>query len=199
MEKRRAANPVLTKLAHRDMIHSCGVGSSSDLEAWRWWTADSDPAGKLNSASLYVAQFPVLRDMDGVKQNPKYHTENVWKHTILVVNEVSRHPGLALLPSTKRTAVMYAALLHDAGKPRVTRRVGGRISSRGHADVSATLAEKFLLDIGEDTEIVQQVERLCRFHMRFRVDPGSCPEHLVAQSIILSESDLKGRVPWEQK
>lgn len=155
-----------------------------------------DPAGKLDSASLYVSQFPVLRDMDGVKQNPKYHTENVWRHTLMVVDQVSKHPGLALLSSTKRMAVMYAALLHDTGKARVTRKIGGHISSRGHADVSANLARKFLSDLCEDAEIVRQVESLCRFHMSFRINPSSCPEHMVAQSIILSESDLKGRKPW---
>jgi tRNA nucleotidyltransferase (CCA-adding enzyme) len=42
--------------------------------------------------------------------------------------------------------LMFAALLHDVGKPSTTQELDGRITSRGHAEAGVELARQFLKD-----------------------------------------------------
>lgn len=67
--------------------------------------------------------FSLLLREKATEQPPEHHPEgNVWIHTMLVVDQAA---GLKQY-STDSRVFMWAALLHDIGKPLVTKRHRGK-------------------------------------------------------------------------
>lgn len=61
---------------------------------------------------------------------------------------------------------MWAALLHDIGKPDTTRLRRGRITSYDHDKAGAALTVKFLQELTDDGEFIESVAALVRWHMQ---------------------------------
>lgn len=61
---------------------------------------------------------------------------------------------------------MWAALLHDIGKPDTTRIRNGRITAYAHDTVGARLAGEFLSVFCDDEQLAEQVTHLVRYHMQ---------------------------------
>ncbi|MCI1966824.1 MAG: HD domain-containing protein [Oscillospiraceae bacterium] len=107
--------------------------------------------------------FDLLNRLRQTKQSPKYHPEgSVWNHTLLVVDEAAKRKG-----KSKDTKVfLWAALLHDVGKPAATRMRRGRITSYDHEKIGKELAENFLRTFTQDDRFIQAVTALVRWHMQ---------------------------------
>lgn len=117
-----------------------------------------DADGLLNDAPL-----DMLSNLKKAEQSPKYHPEgNAWNHTLLVVDEAARHKTESLDPR----AFLWAALLHDIGKPETTRYRKGKITSYDHEKVGAGMAGDFLRCFTDDTALIDQVVALIRYHMQ---------------------------------
>ncbi len=144
---------------------------------WRKWALGAEPGLGLDflADSGLLAFWPALAAMDGSPQNPQHHPEgDVWRHTRLVVETLSR---LDLSPPAgfdglrdqwrppDRLALILAALLHDTGKPVVTRRVDGIWISPGHAQAGLPLARDFLEFIRAPEQVVRPVLKLVERHM----------------------------------
>ncbi|MEM1047856.1 MAG: AAA family ATPase [Pseudomonadota bacterium] len=101
------------------------------------WTLDWDAIWSL---------WPELPTLDTCPQDPVHHAEgDVGIHTRMVVEALVGDPDWQTLTFDNRTAVFWAAILHDVGKPAVTvHEEGGRITSRGHSRVGAAIARKLL-------------------------------------------------------
>jgi len=129
--------------------------------------SDDKPAEFLNAASRLpeFGEYPLnmLLALKDTEQSPTHHPEgNVWIHTMLVVNEAAKRREQSKDPR----AFMWAALLHDIGKPLTSRNVNGKITAYGHDLKGAELAEKFLSAFGEDEEFKRRVSSLVRYHMQ---------------------------------
>lgn len=128
-----------------------------------------------------VQAIPELAELADTPQPAQYHAEgDVAKHTRLAVEACSSGCDPNLL---------WAALLHDVGKPVVTRDEGGRITAHAHHAVGAEIAERILQRLQVDPErrelIVWAIrhhtfhlswnltgpEQASRRHKRFVVDP----------------------------
>ncbi|MGI6066378.1 MAG: HDIG domain-containing metalloprotein [Bacillota bacterium] len=97
------------------------------------------------------------------KQNPQHHPEgSVWNHTMLVVDEAAKVKN----KSNDVRVFMWAALLHDIGKPDTTKNRGGRITSYNHDKLGAKLAKEFLEKFTDDTNFIEAVAKLIRWHMQ---------------------------------
>lgn len=125
------------------------------------------PSRRLDELSLNenFEQYPfsMLFELRKTEQSPIHHPEgSVWEHTLLVVNEAAKRRG----QSKEAKALMWAALLHDIGKPAATRRRNGRITAYNHDAMGAELAEGFLSDFIEDREFIKRVTYLVRYHMQ---------------------------------
>lgn len=127
---------------------------------------DAIPSEYLNplSAKLEFTVYPfsMLSEMKRTPQSPKHHPEgSVWNHTMLVVDEAakvrekSRHPR----------AFLWAALLHDIGKPATTKVRNGRITSYDHDKIGAEQAKEFLKVFTDDEPFILEVYNLVRYHM----------------------------------
>ncbi len=107
--------------------------------------------------------FKLLNNLKKANQSPKHHPEgNVWNHTMMVVDEAARLRS----ESNSKKAFMWAALLHDIGKPDATKYRSGRITSYDHDKIGAELARKFLMEFSEDDTFIRKVMMLVRWHMQ---------------------------------
>ena len=165
--------------------------------------SDNRPSLYLNAAAgepLFSSRpFSMLLDLKSVPQPPEYHPEgDVWNHTLLVVDEAA---ALRDHASDVR-AFMWAALLHDLGKPGTTRMRNGKIIAYGHDTLGATLARDFLSAFGCDTDFIDRVVSLVQWHMQILYFELSLsffkPEALLANAnvddiALLSLCDRLGR------
>lgn len=106
--------------------------------------------------------FDMLPKMKQTKQSPVHHPEgNVWNHTRLVVKEAAK----AKDKSKDKKVFMWAALLHDIGKPDTTRIKKGKITSYDHDRVGFKLTKEFLSVLTDDQNFIDSVSSLVRWHM----------------------------------
>jgi putative nucleotidyltransferase with HDIG domain len=162
-----------------------------------------------------VQRFGWLRALDGVPQNPVYHTEgDVLTHTRLVAEALVSREEWRNLPEHTRSLLFAAALLHDVGKPATTRtELDGRITSKKHAQVGAQMARTLLytgdsLDAPAPFAERETIVQLVRHHglpvwALERPDPQ---REVIAASqrvrldwlALLAEADVRGRIATDR-
>lgn len=127
---------------------------------------DQYPSIYLNEVS-YLAEFKeypfnMLLDLKKTEQNPAHHPEgNVWNHTMLVLDEAAKRR----VESNNSKVFMWAALLHDIGKPAATTLRNGKLTAYDHDKIGEKLSKKFLLAVDAPETFIEQVSSLVRFHM----------------------------------
>ncbi len=104
--------------------------------------------------------------------------------------------------STCPRAFMWAALLHDIGKPDTTRKRRGRITAYDHDKVGAALARALLAQVAHEIDFLETVVGLVRYHMQplyvvkglpFQDIEGMKANTSVAEVALLSYCDRLGR------
>lgn len=145
----------------------------------------------LTFAPVITQTVPVLKPCVGFEQHTPHHRYDVYTHTAHVVQNTSGD-----------LALRWAALLHDVGKPHVfTMDENGRGHFKGHAGVSAQLAEQTLLELKAPTALRQQVIFLIEHHMLplepdrrlLRRRMGKFGIHGLTQLIALQQADKAGK------
>lgn len=109
-------------------------------------------------------EYPLnlLLKLKDTEQSKKHHPEgNVWNHTMLVVDEAAKVRERC----NDEKAFMWAALLHDIGKPDTTRMRKGRITSYDHDKIGADISAKFLWMFTKEEDFIVAVRALVRYHM----------------------------------
>lgn len=120
-------------------------------------------SGLASSPALREYPFNMLNLLQSTPQSPQHHPEgNVWNHTLLVVDEAAK----VREQSVNLRTFMWAALLHDLGKPATTVRRKSKITSYDHDKAGAQLAKEFLSVFTSVTEFIDQVVLLVRYHMQ---------------------------------
>lgn len=128
---------------------------------------DEQPSLYFNEISRepIFEQYPLtlLNRLKQTKQSPKHHPEgNVWNHTMLVLDEAAKVKN----KSCGKKEFIWAALLHDIGKPDATKNHRGKITAYDHDKTGAELARKFLMEFSMDEEFIEKVVKLVRWHMQ---------------------------------
>ncbi|MFA9422460.1 MAG: HDIG domain-containing metalloprotein [Sedimentibacter sp.] len=107
--------------------------------------------------------FFMLYNLRNAEQSPIHHKEgNAWKHTMLVIDYAAQEKN----KSKNKRVFMWAALLHDIGKPDTTKIIKGKITSYDHEKVGAVLAKEFLNELSRDKIFIGKVTALIRWHMQ---------------------------------
>ncbi|MGE4353422.1 MAG: HD domain-containing protein [Oscillospiraceae bacterium] len=107
--------------------------------------------------------FSLLLAEIKTEQSPVHHPEgNVWNHTLMVVDEAAKRKQFSTAPRE----FMWAALLHDIGKPPVTRARKGKITAYDHDREGYRLAGDFLSALTDETDFIENVMWLVRYHMQ---------------------------------
>ena len=149
--------------------------------------------------------FTLLSELAKIPQSPQHHHEgNVWKHTMLVVDNAAKVKDLSEEPRS----FMWGALLHDLGKAPTTKIRKGKITSYDHDKVGAELCKDFLKVFIEDDEFIKQVTALVRWHMQTLFVIKDLPfgdiktmasEISIKEIALLSQSDRLGRGEMNSK
>jgi putative nucleotidyltransferase with HDIG domain len=128
--------------------------ATSEPARFRPWLIDllSDENKRKELADI----LPEVAELEGVDQRSDYHAEgDVLTHTRLT---------LEALPANCDERLVWAALLHDIGKPATTNEQNGTLRSPGHDVVGAEMAKEFLERSGR-SDIAEDVFWLVRHHM----------------------------------
>lgn len=153
----------------------------------------------LEEGALDAPPLNRLSELRGTKQSPQHHPEgDVWNHTMLVVDEAAQ----VRERSSDVRAFMWAALLHDIGKPATTRFQKGKITSYDHDKVGEGLALTFLQEFGEP-DLAAKVAALVRWHMQilfvvkdmpFADIPAMMDQVTLEDVALLGQCDRLGRL-----
>jgi len=162
----------------------------------------------------WSAIWPLWRELgllDSCPQDPIHHAEgDVGTHTRMVVEALVADPRWRDLPDDDRSNLFWAAVLHDIGKPAVTKHEeGGRISSKGHSRVGASIARRLLWEAG--SPFVWR-EALCGIivahQLPFWLIERPDPERLAIETswkcrpdllCLHAEADARGRICEDQQ
>ena len=74
--------------------------------------------------------YPELKSLIGVRQKAEYHQEDVWQHTMMVIDELAKIRNYADFP----LEIMFAGLFHDVGKPKELKE-RARLQDEGKAEI----------------------------------------------------------------
>jgi putative nucleotidyltransferase with HDIG domain len=107
------------------------------------------PLWRVDWAAIW-SLWPELTKLDTCPQDPIHHAEgDAGTHTRMVVEALVDDHEWQTLPKDDQDYLFWAAVLHDVGKPAVTKHEDdGRISSRGHSRVGASIARQLLWHAG---------------------------------------------------
>jgi len=130
--------------------------------------------------------FSMLQKLRSTNQSPIHHPEgNVWNHTLLVVDQAAKQKS----ESKDAKVFMWAAFLHDIGKPPTTRIRKGKITSYDHDKVGAVLAKDFLSEFTDNLQWIENVCSLIKYHMQILFVINDLPFANVNE--IKQNSDIK--------
>jgi poly(A) polymerase len=103
-----------------------------------------------------LLQYTIPELLDIAEDEIRGRHKDIWDHTMQVLDK-----------TPPRLAVRWAALLHDAGKPR-TRSVDedGEVHFFGHERVGADMARRALRRMRQDRNLIRRVSRLVELHLR---------------------------------
>lgn len=125
---------------------------------------DESPSIYFNGLDKALEEYPLnlLGKLKYIEQSPKYHLEgNVWNHTMMVVDEAAK----VREQSHDTKVFMWAALLHDIGKPETTKVRKGRITSYDHDKLGANISKLFLENYTKDRDFITKVSMMVKYHM----------------------------------
>lgn len=137
--------------------------------------------------TVYGYPFCLIQRMRDTEQSPRHHPEgNVFIHTMLVVDQAAR----VKQDSKDPRAFLWAALLHDIGKPDTTQRRNHKIISYDHDRVGAVLAEQFLREFSDNIRFIGRVTALVRWHMQIL--------HVTGRTRFAAVEEMKREVDIEE-
>jgi len=117
-----------------------------------------------------VECFPELDAMVRTPQDARHHPEgSVFAHTMIVMDRMAAILDVEGIED--RSVLMFAALLHDVGKPSTTVVAeDGSVSSKGHARAGEVIARSFLSRMRAPKDLTDRVVKLVGEHMSSRTD-----------------------------
>lgn len=110
-------------------------------------------------------EYPWIRALAECPQDPEFHAEgSVWIHTRMVCESLAGMPEWRILSKEARETLFAAAVMHDVGKPAVTRQEEGRLASRGHSRRGSVMARTLLWEMGISFVQREAIASLVRSH-----------------------------------
>ena len=158
---------------NEDTFNLCKKINVSSLPKERIFEETNKALLKADRPSIYLQElrrmnhlkefFKELEDLIGVQQNPEKHPEgDVWNHTMQVLDNAAKVRD----KSENKLAFMYAALLHDIGKPKVTTFENGKWRSLKHEIEGIDVAKEALMRITNDKKLILYVQNMVQLHMK---------------------------------
>ncbi len=127
---------------------------------------DEQPSRYLEelAGQSFFREYPLsmLYQLKETRQSPEHHPEgNVWNHTMLVLDQAAGVKNRSKNPKV----LLWAALLHDIGKPPATRVRKGKITAYDHDKEGEGLCRDFLKFFHQEASFTCEVAAMVRYHM----------------------------------
>lgn len=152
--------------AGQDLFKEINKHLLEDEESSRYLSKIAEEPG------FFEHPFSMLAHLKETPQSPKHHPEgNVWNHTMMVTDAAAQLKK----GSSNEQVFMWAALLHDIGKPGTTKTRNGKITAYNHEKMGAVLARQFLSGLDCDGGFTDEVVTLVRWHMQILYVNNSLP------------------------
>jgi poly(A) polymerase len=117
--------------------------------------------------------FPELDALAGVDQRQEYHHKDVFRHTLIVVDNISEN--------TDNVWLRLAALLHDIAKPKTKAfKEGIGWTFHGHEELGARMVRHIFRRMRWPMDRMPYVEKLVRLHLR----PMALVDSIVTDSAV---------------
>lgn len=140
-----------------------------------------DAIDMLRSSGLLTYMIPEVYEMLAVEQNDKWHSKDVYRHTMKVLQKTP--PILQ---------VRLAALLHDIAKPRTKSVTESGIHFYQHDMVGGDMARQILTRLKYSNDIIEDVSWLVTNHLR----PNFYDETWSDSSVRRLVRDAGHRLEW---
>lgn len=111
---------------------------------------------RLMASGMLYDLLPEFYGLNRVGRGCKIFNDNVWKHTLEVVDEVDNTLECRL-----------SAFFHDIGKLSTFKVVNGAVHFYGHECAGLSTADKIMKRLGYPESITNKVKNVIRFHARF--------------------------------
>jgi predicted kinase len=160
----------------------------------------------IDDVLAWASGEPWCRAMADCQQDAQWHSEgDVWTHTQLVCRRLAELDEWSTLPPREQSIVLFAALLHDSGKPETSQLdpQTNRIHSPKHAVKGERIAREVLRNLDCDLASREEIARLVRFHGRpaFLLEREDPKHELISLSwlvshkllYLLARADKRGR------
>jgi tRNA nucleotidyltransferase (CCA-adding enzyme) len=116
---------------------------------------------------VFDVLHPELPPLKTTPQHHEWHPEgDVWIHTLMVVDEAAAIVRREALDGESTFTIMLGALVHDLGKPLVTREIDGKIRSIGHEEAGEAPARSFLKTVGVNHEATEKIIGIVKDHLK---------------------------------
>ena len=138
----------------------------------------------LDEAGILGLIFPELTTMKGVEQRKDYHHKDVFKHTLMVVDNIAK--------ASKNRDLRFAALVHDIGKPSTKRFVDGQgWTFHGHEEIGARMIPKICRRLKLPNQLSKYAEKLTRLHLRpIHLSEEGVTDSAIRRLIVQTENDI---------
>jgi putative nucleotidyltransferase with HDIG domain len=111
-----------------------------------------------------------------------HHGETVLEHTLDTLENHKKLHGLS------ETSVL-AVLLHDIGKPYTRSEVDGKVMFRGHEDVGAEMAKKWLREMRFPNKTIDLVTKAINLHMKIHELAKTMSRRAIARFLVEAGED----------
>ncbi|MCX7875393.1 MAG: CCA tRNA nucleotidyltransferase [Melioribacteraceae bacterium] len=129
--------------------------------------------------------FPEVDNLAGVDQRNDYHHKDVFYHTLMVVDNISK--------VTDNIWLRFAALMHDIAKPptkRFVENIGWTF--HGHDDLGAKMMKNIFEKLKLPLTKLEYVEKLVRLHLRpIALVDEHVTDHAIRRLIVAAGEDLE--------
>ncbi len=168
----------------------------------------------LREVGVLERWYPEIAHLWSTSQNEEHHPEgNVGIHTLMVTDAAAVQSGQKNFSAHESTELMFAAVLHDTGKPATTQNKDGKIHAIGHEAAGVKPATIFLERLGMSPVRIERITTLIEMHMRpaalyrdrekitdralKKISQEVGPTHL-RTLVALAGADHQGRGPFVQ-
>ncbi|RPI71517.1 MAG: HD domain-containing protein [Ignavibacteriales bacterium] len=113
----------------------------------------------LYETELMDVVFPEVSNLAGVDQRKDYHHKDVFKHTLMVVDNISKE--------TENVWLRFASLVHDIAKPATKKFIEGTgWTFHGHEELGARMLKGIFRRLKLPMNKLEYVSKLVRLHLR---------------------------------
>lgn len=113
----------------------------------------------MKESGLLSIILPEIVAMDGVDQRNGFHHKDVFRHSLQVLDNVSR--------VSNKFELRFTALVHDIAKPLTKKYIDGKgWTFHGHEELGAKMIKQFCKRLKMSNKIMEYAMKLTRLHLR---------------------------------